>query len=126
VLIAGVLALSFGGGELNPVQVLVFCLAVGGIGFNVYFLYRWIRALASGGRKGITLLIGAVWLIASVAVSVITFALGFASCAGGCSSGGAGLADWLFMLATWGIGVGFKRWLDKVHPGAATTAVPMH
>lgn len=118
-LIIGVLALAFGGGELNPLQVLVFGLAVGGMGYNVYFLYRWFRALARGGRKGTTVLIGAAWLIVSGVVSVITIALGFASCAGGCGGGGTGLADWLFMLATWGIGVGFKRLLDKVHPGGA-------
>jgi len=77
-LIIGVLAQSFGGGELHPLQVLVFGLAVGGMGYNVYFLYRWFRAMARGGRKGTTLLIGAVWLIGSGVVSVITMALGFA------------------------------------------------
>ena len=53
------LALAFGGGELNPLQVLVFGLAVGGMGYNVYFLYRWFRALARGGRKGVTLVVEA-------------------------------------------------------------------
>jgi hypothetical protein len=125
-LIIGVLAASFGGGEVNPFQVLVSGLAVGGMGFNVYFLYRWFWALARGGRKGTTLLMGAAWLIASGVVSVITFALGFASCAGGCGGSGPGLAGWVFMLATWGIGLGFKRWLDWVHPGGATMERPTH
>ena len=88
--------------------------------FNIYFLYRWFRALVSGGRKAITLLIGAAWLIVSGVVSVITLALGFASCAGGCSGGGTGLADWLFTLSTWGIGMGFKWWLHRVHACGAT------
>jgi hypothetical protein len=110
------LALSFGGGELNPLQVLVFGLAIAGAAFNVYFLYRWFRVLASGDRKAITLMIGAAWLIVSGVATVITSALGFASCAGGCSGGGTGLAGWLFVFSAWGIGVGFKGWLDRVHP----------
>lgn len=114
-LIVGVLALSVGGGQLNPLQVLVSGLAVAGMAFNVYFLYCWLRALMRGGRKGTTVLMGAAWLIASGVVSLITLVLGFASCAGGCGAGGPGLAGWLFMLSTWGIGVGFKRWLDRVH-----------
>lgn len=119
-------ALSFGGGEFNPFQVLVYGLTFGGMGFNVYFLYRWFQALAHGGRKGTTLLIGAAWLVVSGIVSVITFGLAFASCAGGCISAGAGPADWLLMLSTWGIGVGFKRLLDWVHPGEATVVGPTH
>ena len=113
-LIIGVLAASFGGGQINPFQVLVSALAFGGIGFNVYLLYRWFSAVARGGRKGTLLLMGAAWLMASGVVSVITFALGFASCAGGCAGGGApGLAGWVFMLATWAIGLGFRWWLDR-------------
>jgi hypothetical protein len=79
-LFIGVLAASFGGGEVNPFQVLVSGLAVGGMGFNV----------------------------------------------GGCGGSGPGLAGWVFMLATWGIGLGFKRWLDRVHPGGATVERPTH
>lgn len=117
-LIIGVLAASFGGGEVNPFQVLVSGLAVGGMGFNVYFLYRWFRALARGGRKRTILLIGAAWLIASGVVSVITLALGFASCAGGCGGGGPVLADWVFMLSTWGIGVGSSGgWIECIPAG---------
>jgi hypothetical protein len=51
---------AFGGGQVNPFQILVLALAFGGMGFNLYFLYRWSQALARGGRKGTILLIGGV------------------------------------------------------------------
>jgi hypothetical protein len=107
-------ALTFGGGQVNPLQILVSALAFGGMGFNIYFLYRWFRALVRGGRKRTILLIGGAWLVVSGSVLFIAALIGFGGCAGGCTSGGPGLAGLVFMLATWGIGVAFKRWLDRV------------
>ena len=105
-------ALTSGSLKHNPLKVLMYGIAFSGMGYNGYFLYRWTEALASAQRKGTTLLIGAVWLLVSAVVSFVGFDIAFANCAGGCTGGGVRPADWLFMLSTWGIGVGFKRWLD--------------
>jgi hypothetical protein len=123
-LIIGGLALSLIGRELNPFALLVNGLALVGVGYNTYFLCRWLRALVRFGRKPATLSMGAAWLLVCVALSAATFVLGFASCAGGCGAGGPGAAGLLFMLGSLGAGVGFNRWLDRVHPASATPAPP--
>jgi hypothetical protein len=115
-IIVVLMALTFGNGEFNSLQVLVSGGAVIAMGCNVYFLYRWLLALASGERKRATWLLGAAWLVIFALVSIVGAVIGFASCAGGCSNDGAQSTDMLFMLVIGAIGVGFVGWLDKVNP----------
>lgn len=110
------MAVTFGNGEYNSLQVLVFGAAVVAMGCNVYFLYRWLLALAKGQRRRATWLLGAVWFVIFAAVSLVGAVIGFASCAGGCSDGGVRSTDMLFVLAIGTIGVGFVWRLDKVNP----------
>jgi hypothetical protein len=110
-------ATTFGSAQHDPSQVRVYCIASGGMAYNVYFLCCWTEALASGRRKETTWLIGGVWLLVFGVVFFVGLTLALATCSGGCFGGGIRLPDWLAMFSTWGIGLGFKGWLDAAHPG---------
>ncbi len=113
-------ATTFGSAQHSPSQALVYCVASGRMACNVYFLCCWTETLASGRRNETTLLIGGVWLLVLGVVFFVGLTLALATCSGGCFAGGIRPPDWLAMLSTWGIGLGFKAWLDAAHPGGSS------
>jgi hypothetical protein len=111
------LIISLGNGYTHPLQFVFGILAAAAVGFNIYFLFKILRALGVYSRKLTTVFIGAAWLAVYALLSVVEFVYGFAECAGGCASRPPSLADWLLVLATFVVGLGFNLLLSRVHSG---------
>jgi len=100
----------------------VDALNIVALGFNLYFLGNCLRALGRYRRKSGTLLVGAIWLLLWIPLSVVGFVYGFAECAGGCGPQRTPTqVDWLLLLAAAGMGVGFNYLLAFIHSGEPRT-----
>jgi hypothetical protein len=109
------LIISLGNGYTHTLQFVFSILAAAAVGVNLYFLFKVLRALGLYSRKLTTLFISAAWLAVYAFLSVVEFAQGFAECAGGCASRPPSPADWLLVLATFVVGLGFNLLLSRVH-----------
>jgi len=115
--VMAMLIVSLGNGYTHPLQFVLGILGATAVGFNLYFLFKVLRALGVYSRKLTTLFIGAAWLAVNALLSVVEFAYGFAECAGGCAFRPPSPADWLLVLATFVVGLGFNLLLSRVHSG---------
>jgi hypothetical protein len=113
--IAGLLLSLFAPKYTPPLRYAANCLMIIAAGYNVYFLFNWLRSLAQLNHRWITVFVGVVWLVVSAAVSFVVAVLGFAECAGGCSASPPSATDWYGGLAILGVGVVFNGLLHWVH-----------
>ena len=97
-----------------PLRYAANCLMIIAAGYNVYFLFNWLRALTQPNSRWVTVFVGVAWLVVSAAVSFVVAVLGIAECAPGCSPSPPSAADWYGALAILGVGVvfnGLLHWL---------------
>jgi hypothetical protein len=112
--IVGLLLSLFASKYTPPLWYAANCLMIIAAGYNVYFLFNWLRALTQPNSRWVTVFVGVAWLIVSAAVSFVVAALGFAECAGGCSASPPSATDWYGGLAILGVGVVFNGLLHWV------------
>jgi len=113
-LIAALLLSLFASKHTPPLRYAANCLMTIAAGYNVYFLFNWICSLSQANGKWIMVFIGAAWLVVSAPVSFVVGVLGYAECAGGCSSRPPGATDWYGGLAILGVGVVFNGLLHWI------------
>jgi len=93
-----------------PLRYAVNCLITIGAGYNMYFLFNWLRSLTQPKGRWITVFVGVAWLAVSAAIYFAVVVLGYAEGAGGGSESPPSAADWYGGLAILGVGVVFN-WL---------------
>jgi hypothetical protein len=97
-----------------PLRDAATCLGIIAVGYNLYFLFNWLRSLAQANSRWPTVFVGVAWLVVFAAVSFVVAALGFAECAGGCAAHPPSATDWYGGLAILGVGVVFNGLLHWV------------
>jgi hypothetical protein len=112
--IAGLLLSLFASSRAPPLRYAADCLGIIAVGYNLYFLFDWLRSLAQANRRWPTVFVGVAWLVVFAAVSFVVAALGFAECAGGCAEHPPSATDWYSDLALLGVGVVFNGLLHWV------------
>ena len=112
--IAGLLLSLFASKYTPPLRYAANSLMTIAFGYNLYFLFNWLRALVQPNSRWVTIFVGVAWLVAFAAVSFVVAALGFAECAGGCAASLPSATDWYGGFGILGIGVvfnGLLHWL---------------
>jgi Bax inhibitor 1 like len=84
------------------------------VGYNLYFLFNWVRALQQSSSRCATVVIGVGWLIVFTGVSFVVAAVGFAHCAGGCAASSPSASDWYGGFGMLAVGVVFNALLHWV------------
>jgi hypothetical protein len=112
--IAGLLLSLFVSKYTPPLRYAANCLMTIAFGYNVYFLFSWLRALTLPKSRWVTVFVGVAWLVVFAAVSFVVAAFGFAECAGGCLTRPPSATDWYGGLAILGIGAAFNGLLHWV------------
>ena len=97
-----------------PLRYATNCLGIISVGYNLYFLFNWLRSLAQANSRWPTVFVGVAWLVVFAAVSFVVAALGFAECAGGCSAHPPSATDWYGSFGILGVGVVFNGLLHWV------------
>jgi hypothetical protein len=115
ILAIAILVASIGNRYTNPLRYVLNAVGIVGIGVNLYFVFKFLRALAWYQQKRRTLLIGAVWLVVFAGVMGVVGVLGFAEGAGGGGYGSPSTLVWLGALATLGVGAVFNFLLSRAH-----------
>ena len=112
--IAALLLSLFASKYTPPLRYVANCLMIIAAGYNVCFLFNWLRSLAQPNSRWVTVFVGVAWLVVSAAVSFVVAVLGYAECAGGCTARPPSATDWYGGLAILGVGVvfnGLLHWL---------------
>jgi hypothetical protein len=112
--IAGLLLSLFASKYTPPLRYADNCLMIIAVGYNVYFLFNWLRALTQHNSRWVTVFVGVAWLVVSAAVSFVVAALGFAECAGGCLEKPPSATDWYGDFGILVVGVVFNGLLQWV------------
>jgi len=112
--IVALLLSLFASKNTPPLRYAADSLMTVAAGYNAYFLFNWLRALAQPNSRWVTVFVGVAWLIVSAAVSFVVAVLGFAECAGGCSARPPSATDWYGGLAILGVGMIFNGLLHWV------------
>jgi hypothetical protein len=110
----GLLLSLFASKYTPPLRYAADCLMIVAAGYNVYFLFNWLRALTQPNSRWVTVFVGVAWLVVAAAVGFVVAVLGFAECAGGCSASPPSATDWYGGLGILGVGVAFNgllHWL---------------
>jgi hypothetical protein len=112
--IAALLLSLFASKYTPPLRYAANCLMIIAAGYNVYFLFIWLRTLTQPNSRWVTVFVGVAWLVVSAAVGFVVAVLGFAECAGGCSAGPPSATDWYGGFGILGVGVVFDALLHWV------------